>query len=43
MELMRDYGPRRRFEDVGMLLLTWTFDPKAVLALVVHTASWKVI
>lgn len=34
---MRDYGPRRRFEDVGMLLFNMDVQtPKAVLASVLH-------
>lgn len=34
---MRDYGPRRRFEDVGMLLFDLDVQtPKAVLASVLH-------
>ena len=34
---MRDYGPRRRFEDVGMLLFDLDVQtPKAVLASVMH-------
>lgn len=37
VELMRDYGPRRRFEDVGMLLFDLDVQtPKAVLASVLH-------
>lgn len=37
VELMRDYGPRRRFEDVGMLLFDLdVLTPKAVLASVLH-------
>ena len=37
VELMRDYGPRRRFEDVGMLLFNMDVQtPKAVLASVLH-------
>ncbi|WP_196083478.1 diguanylate phosphodiesterase [Enterobacter hormaechei] len=37
VELMRDYAPRRRFEDVGMLLFDLDVQtPKAVLASVLH-------
>ncbi|HCM9426367.1 TPA: diguanylate phosphodiesterase [Enterobacter hormaechei subsp. xiangfangensis] len=37
VEPMRDYGPRRRFEDVGMLLFDLDVQtPKAVLASVLH-------
>ncbi|CZW52310.1 Blue light-and temperature-regulated antirepressor YcgF [Enterobacter hormaechei] len=37
VELMRDYSPRRRFEDVGMLLFDLDVQtPKAVLASVLH-------
>ncbi|WP_426732294.1 diguanylate phosphodiesterase [Enterobacter cloacae complex sp. 357I10] len=37
VELMCDYGPRRRFEDVGMLLFDLDVQtPKAVLASVLH-------
>ncbi|EMT5579392.1 diguanylate phosphodiesterase [Enterobacter hormaechei subsp. hoffmannii] len=37
VELMRDYDPRRRFEDVGMLLFDLDVQtPKAVLASVLH-------
>lgn len=37
VELMRDYGPRRRFENVGMLLFDLqTQSPKEVLQSVLH-------
>lgn len=37
VELMRDYGPRRRFENVGMLLFDLRIDtPKSVLSSVLR-------
>jgi len=37
VELMRDYGPRRRFENVGMLLFDLRVDtPKSVLSSVLR-------
>ncbi|MEB6377672.1 diguanylate phosphodiesterase [Leclercia adecarboxylata] len=37
VELMRDYGPRRRFENVGMLLFDLLIDtPKSVLSSVLR-------
>lgn len=37
VELMRDYGPRRRFENVGMLLFDLRLDtPKSVLSSVLR-------
>ena len=40
VELMRDYGPRRRFDNVGMLLFDLDVEtPKAVLASVLHYSN----